>query len=148
MVQTELFKRPRLTVMVLLLGNAALAAPVLLNAIRVVTQPEGEWAQLTRLLSPYLAVLMLLFALTIIGTLAGYARARNWMIFLLSILAGMMIWESSAMVCTVVCITNDIHKIPSADYWNISIGLRASVWLVINVWYFYVRGSSTSSVLE
>jgi hypothetical protein len=132
-----LLGRPPWGVLLLVLGNLALAIRIGIPVLRVLVGPEGNWNQLTVVVTPFTAALLGVFLLSSIGTWLGHRRARNLMISALAMLTGIMIWQSAAIMDNILCITNDIHKIPTADYWRISMGLRASAWLAVNVWYFY-----------
>jgi hypothetical protein len=136
--------RPPWGVWLLVFGNFALAMRIGIPVLRVLIGSEGNWNQLTQLVAPFAAALLGVFLVSSVGAWLGYRRARNLMVTVLAMLTGMMIWESAAIMDNILCITNDLHKVPREDYWGISLGLRASVWFGLNVWYFYGwRGSAS-----
>jgi hypothetical protein len=131
--------RRSILALALLIGSAVLTEPLLLSSITVVFSPAGEWNDVTRVVSPLIFIMCLVFYPCVIGTWFGNSQSTNVMNILIAIFTGISIFESATIIDSFMCMANDIHKFPRSEWWRASIGLRWSAWFAINIWYFYGR---------
>jgi len=133
-------KRPR-GVWILTICNAIFVLPIPLIEIWVVQHPGEIWNEASRITAPYFLLLSVAFYISTLGTWFGSRMARNAMVALLVIFAVAMIWESVALLLTWFSIASDFSRARMSNWWGFSVGLRWSLWLAINVRYFFGKSA-------
>lgn len=93
------------------------------------------WSWRDRIIAATVVALCVAIYLASFGAWLGSARSRNTLLALLTLFAGALVWDGTAVFLSILHLGYKISDITPSAWWNISIGIRGAVGLAVNYWY-------------
>jgi hypothetical protein len=135
-LELQLHPHRPIGIWVIVVCDTLYAMLLAINPLQVLLYPQLEdWSLLSRTAAPIIVLLAACTCISSGGAWLGIRVARTLLLVSLTVLMASVVWDNIVLLSDRQHLIDDLATMTLRGRWNLTVGIRASLWLGINYWY-------------